>query len=510
MVATHMLRNRLLTGARVVLINRPHTLRRANAVDDADSADSADGAEDVTNAEDTTNAMRATDSAHSTMARGMAYGTSSPLHLLNVPAGRMSAFAEADRADDFLDYLHTQNVSAEGGSFVARHWYGAYLQHTLQAAATYASREGVNQFETRQDTVVDIVDAENARLQLTFASGTTLIADRVVLALGNFAPAPLPNLAPALQADPRVVHDPWQPDALAGVDLQQPVLLIGTGLTMFDVVVSLKARAAWLSTQLPTSPLQLHAVSRRGLWPQSHREHTHAPAYAPIHAMLPAHMQAKPTARSYLRHMRDSVRAAVAEGMDWRDVIASLRPQTPALWRALPMSEQRRFLRHVKPYWESYRHRAAPQISKLIYGCGVQGEIASNAARILMIDKSNQSPQCIAVTLLPRGETVPRTLEVGAVINCTGPSAMLDAEPLLATLRAAGTIAADVHALGILVADDYRVCRSVSDAHPTLYYVGPLLRAQHWEATAVPELRQHAATCAAAVVASLMAAKIIR
>ena len=39
-------------------------------------------------------------------ARGMAYGTHSASHLLNVPAGRMSLFA--DEPNDFLDYLVQQ------------------------------------------------------------------------------------------------------------------------------------------------------------------------------------------------------------------------------------------------------------------------------------------------------------------------------------------------------------------------------------------------------------------
>jgi uncharacterized NAD(P)/FAD-binding protein YdhS len=36
-----------------------------------------------------------------------------------------------------------------------------------------------------------------------------------------------------------------------------------------------------------------------------------------------------------------------------------------------------------------------------------------------------------------------------------------------------------------------------------LFYAGPLLRARHWEATAVPELRVHVARTAGAIASSL-------
>lgn len=46
--------------------------------------------------------------------------------------------------------------------------------------------------------------------------------------------------------------------------------------------------------------------------------------------------------------------------MNWRDVIAAIRPITPKLWLNLPDKERRRFLRHLQPYWDVHRHRVAP------------------------------------------------------------------------------------------------------------------------------------------------------
>src|SRR5918997_343208 len=60
------------------------------------------------------------------MARGVAYGTASDLHVLNVPAGRMSAFD--DDPDSFVRFVRTRGVAVDGGTFVGRHLYGAYLE----------------------------------------------------------------------------------------------------------------------------------------------------------------------------------------------------------------------------------------------------------------------------------------------------------------------------------------------------------------------------------------------
>src|SRR5881392_4501815 len=65
-------------------------------------------------------------------ARGVAYGTRNEAHVLNVPAGRMSAFA--DDPDHFLRYARARNPTIEGGTFAPRKLYGEYLEWILQTA----------------------------------------------------------------------------------------------------------------------------------------------------------------------------------------------------------------------------------------------------------------------------------------------------------------------------------------------------------------------------------------
>lgn len=426
------------------------------------------------------------------LARGLAYGTNSATHLLNVPAQRMSAFE--NQPNDFLDFLQANKVDADGASFVARHWYGSYLQATLNSARAEAN----SPFAVRHQDVEAIHEIEGARYQLKFSDGDTLIADRVVLALGNFLPANPAFVDATLAASPHYIRDPWQPGILDKVDVKQPILLVGTGLTMCDVVASLKLRA-----DAAKATLQIHALSRRGLWPQSHRAHLSA---APID-VAPTDMANTPTARAYLRAVRVQVRKIVASSGDWRDVVASLRPITPTLWQALPLIEKKRFIRHLKPYWESHRHRAAPEILKIVDSCAERGEIVSNASRILGFqlrnDGKSDTTSLVDIVHQPRGQLAPQTITVATIINCTGPSADITAEPLLVNLAKAGLIRQDALKLGIEVEENYRVRNANGAAKHAVYYVGPLLKANQWEATAVPELRLHVAACVEACITDL-------
>lgn len=459
MAAVHLLNADLGRSSKIVLINRGHLGSYTHA-------------------------------ERPSLARGLAYGTNSPHHLLNVPAARMSAFE--DRPDDFLDYLHAHQIEADAHSFVARHHYGAYLEKVLRDAVARANTT----FQVQHETVMTINVATQQTYSLSFANGQTLQADRVVLALGNFLPAHPAFVNATLAASQCYIRDPWQPGAFDSVDVKKPILLVGTGLTMCDVLTSLKQRADGVNI-VP----QIHALSRRGLMPEAHRPHLNA---APNLAnATPPNIATMPTTRAYLRAVRAQVKKIAAQGGDWRDVVASLRPITPMLWQALPFIEKKRFIRHLKPYWESHRHRAAPTTLKLVAGCAERGEIVSSASRILGFQFCPGDATLIDIIHQPRGEAAPETISVAAIINCTGPSTNISAEPLLANLANAGLIRQDALQLGIDVTANYRVFNSDGDAKHHIYYVGPLLKANHWEATAVPELRLHVAACVAACIASL-------
>jgi uncharacterized NAD(P)/FAD-binding protein YdhS len=67
---------------------------------------------------------------------------------------------------------------------------------------------------------------------------------------------------------------------------------------------------------------------------------------------------------------------------------------------------------------------------------------------------------------------------------------------LLASLQAQGKLLVDPLGLGLGVDAQHRLLDAAGRAQGGLYYVGPMLKAQHWEAVAIPELRVHAQAAA--------------
>jgi uncharacterized NAD(P)/FAD-binding protein YdhS len=452
MVAAHLLR--APRPLEVVLINRPH----------------------------------ATPTASGTLARGLAYGTDSPLHLLNVPAARMSAWPDAP--DDFLAFLRQQGQAVGEGDFVPRAWYGRYLQHVFG----HAMRDAASSITVIQDAVLDITISAHAKHTLQFGARPPLEADAVVLALGHFAPEPPSELPEEVRQSPRYVNDPWAEDALARVPIDRPVLAIGTGLTLYDVAQTLAAGA-------PEGAIRVTALSRRGLLPQAHRNALLHPQFS-LAPMLAEAFESRPQIRAWLHALRKVVAAHEGAGGDWRDIMASLRPHTPALWHQLSDAERRRFLRHLKPYWESHRHRAAPETAQAMAGMIARGMLRIEAARVESVRSAGGAG--FLVQYRQRSARQSMFLEVGSIINCTGPSSRAAAEPLLRAMMSRGLVQPDALSLGLQVAANYRLA---PQHEAKIYYVGPLLRARDWEATAVPELREHAARCATEVLDQLLASR---
>lgn len=419
------------------------------------------------------------------IARGVAYGTRSEAHVLNVPAGRMSAFP--DDEGSFLRFAQRHDPAITGGSFVPRHLYGQYLEEVLREAAAHPAPDTRLDHEVGEATGLALA---GAAAEVAFPGGRTIVADRVILAAGNYAPADPPVADTRFFASPRYVRDPWLHGALGVVRERDPVLLVGTGLTTIDIALELARRGVRAT---------MHAVSRRGLLPQPHR----VPGAPPTFTHAPPDIATGPaTIRHYLASVRRHVRRLAAQGVDWREVIGSLRPITPALWQRLDTAERARFLRHVRPYWEVARHRAAPEPAAAFARLLASGALAVHAGRITGFALDDDG---VTATVQPRGRADALPLRVAWVINCTGPSSDLRAlrDPLIDSLLERGLLRPDPLALGLEVSDDLALLDAAGQPSRVLYYVGPLLRARHWEATAVPELRVHAAHVAQVVARSL-------
>jgi uncharacterized NAD(P)/FAD-binding protein YdhS len=424
---------------------------------------------------------------HPELGRGVAYGTHSPSHLLNVPAARMSLFPD-DEAD-FLRFAQARDASVNGGSFVPRRPYGEYLAVRLQEAVAAAKTA---HFTALTAEATDLRPTATGHIRIELAGGGALEVDQVVIASGNYPPAD-PRLADmSFYQHARYVRDPWGKGALDAVERQKPVLLIGSGLTMMDVALELERRGL---------ASRLHAISRRGLLPLAHRPHGSGTLEPSV--VVDILRKGQPSVRRWLRALRLSAAALAENDIDWRDMLAALRPVTAELWQSLDLPERKRFLRHLQPYWDSHRHRTAPQAYSALQKLLREGRLTVQAGRLLHLDTAADDK--VQVSWRPRHAARPQSLEVGTVINCTGPSARVEhsGDPLVSSLLKQGSMVPDALGLGVQVDEGGALLDHAGHASDRLFYTGPLLKARDWECTAVPELRVAAVKLADRLMASL-------
>ncbi|MGC4029301.1 MAG: FAD/NAD(P)-binding protein [Steroidobacteraceae bacterium] len=407
--------------------------------------------------------------------RGLAYARRSHPYLLNVPAGRMSA--ESDRPGAFLDFVRRRNSQVAAGDFVPRAWYGDYLHALLLASERIAPAR--IRFERMQGEAVD-VKRDGRGLRIALADGRELFADDLVLACGNPPPARLPALQ-AVQHHPRHVANGCADDH--GQRYHGTVLLIGTGLTMADVAVAAAER----------DDVVLHAISRHGLVPSGQ---TLAGGHGAGSADLPLRLGKARTVRELLRSARTLAGELQQCGGDWRDVVAAIRERAPQIWRDLDVTERQRFLRHLRPYWDIHRHRLPAQIHAHLMQLRDCGRLHVHAGRVV---EARPEDGRLQVSWRPRGEDSVQLMGVDWVVNCTGPDYDIrrTRNPLLQSLLRGALAAADESGLGLRTGAHGALLDSAGRTSRNLYCLGPLLRAAHWESTAVAELRGHAESLAA-------------
>jgi uncharacterized NAD(P)/FAD-binding protein YdhS len=412
--------------------------------------------------------------------RGLAYGTSSAQHVLNVPAGRMGI--DPAHESGFADYLQSVGLAYTAADFAPRSVYGDYLGSCLQAAQKQA-RPGVV-LEQQQAEVQSIVwqsALSGARgWHLMLKDGRALDADHVVLATGNFASqAPLAGRHLNWAQAP-LFGSPWSSIDTSILAAEGDVLLVGSGLTAMDMVLQLADQG---------HRGKIVMVSRRGQLAKVHRHHDTVPRSDWIEADFGL---GETRLRILLRALRSRISSAKAQGGDWRDVVGSLRSQTVRLWQQLPQRSKAQFVRHLGPYWDVHRHRAAPEVGARLQKLMQSGQVVQLAGNMTRLDIRPDGK--VRVSVRARGQLVDSNHVFKAVINCIGPCAdvtRLD-DPLFNQLLASGIIVPDALRLGLESANGYELRNAEGNANPGLYYIGPFLKASHWEATAVPELRLHA------------------
>ena len=388
---------------------------------------------------------------------GVAYSTRDPAHVLNVRAEVMSAWP------DDLDHF-VRLVEQEGGTrrdFVQRRQFGRYLRAILEegmetGCLRLVERQAVSANPGEEGWIVSV---EN---------GETIEASGLVLAIGNQPPEPLP----LGQGSARVINNPWGAEALAAVEdlaaSHEDVLLVGTGLTMVDAVLSLDAAG---------HRGRIVGLSRRGLIPRGHAEFTPAP----VEAEDVPHGNVRSLWR-WLRHRGAQV--------GWRAAIDALRPHSQWLWQSLPPGEQKRFARHARPWWDVHRHRIAPEVAQQLHDMVAQGRLEIVAGRIHSVEDDGGG---LVVAYRRRGSSRIVEGRFAYMINCTGPLGAISRtrDPMLKGMLADGLARPDQLGIALDVDERSRVVGA-----ERAWAMGPLTKGRYWEIIAVPDIRYQAAAVA--------------
>jgi uncharacterized NAD(P)/FAD-binding protein YdhS len=364
----------------------------------------------------------------SDLGRGMAYSTKCPLHLLNVRAGNMSALP--DDCQHFLRWLQSARPGQYAEcSFAPRGLYGDYIRSVLDEAL----RTGRGKFRHVGARAVG-ARVLTGSVAVETESSDVLYGDAVILATGNTAPAGWPGLSPEVASSGRFFNIAWMEGAFGTSDRHAPVLLLGSGLTAVDALLALRHYG---------HRGKVYMVSRRGLLPQTHV----LPVYRSIRMAPCTRLQ------DLVRGIRMAASRTEALPAGWREAVDSIRPETNRYWQGLTVTEQRRFLRHLRPFWDTHRHRMAPQI-----GAVVQDSLRDGSLEVLAGRTSRPSPgrgrrgsehrRCAAA---PETET----LTGRASRQLHGPDTDLSrsANPVLRNLVEQGWLQPDPHRLGALVDD---------------------------------------------------------
>lgn len=421
------------------------------------------------------------------LGRGEAYSAVQLGHTLNGNAARMSV--DPDNADDLTQWL-TQYIAAGGWResaqqsvpiselFPPRGIFGLYAQQRLAQAQAHSD----STVEHIRAEVIDLqvdLQVEQQSTLLTLSDGQSLRGRFAVLATGMFPAArTAQTTSSGLNA---AAVDPWDVAAMSRLDPQGTVLIIGSGLTMVDAVVSLEQAGH-------RGPIEV--FSRHGLLPHVRRQ---PPGWVDFLAEDPAIR----SPRQLLRQLRRQCALALEQGIDWQAPLDTVRAHIGRLWSQASERHKRQFVRHVRPWWESHHHRSPPLSAELVARLHAEGRLRIHAASFRGLESA--SPGAVTIRLRRRGEQASVLVSGAALINSSGIEYdwRRVARPLPQQLLARGLIQPGPLALGIAADASGAVLDAQGQVSQHLFAMGPPLRGMWWESTAVTDVASQAKALAA-------------
>lgn len=410
------------------------------------------------------------------LGEGLAHSANDPDHRLNAPPEAHvidPADCEAFQrwcTERRLAETDRDAVAPDGWLFVRRKDFGAFIGETLQAHAKWPTGSTIHHV---QDTATDAMEIAGI-IHVRTSDGHVLTSELLVVATGNPLPRLPAEFAPTLNANHALIAVPTDLESVRAIPKSARLLVVGSGLTALDVLSTL-IRAGHRGA--------ITVISRRGLRPRLNppKKATQHPNLTRalldrIEGPVPPFIMAAgdpPTIGGLLRALRARIRAVESAGASWHTPFDELRDVVWQLWPTLPISEKKRFMRHLRPWWDAHRFRAPPQNEEIVREAERSGRIVFMAARLRSITRDADGR--LYAVLHDRGTQGQRVINFETVINCTGIDAtagQLD-NPFLAALQRRGFISADESGIGFTVDAACRPVGADGRVNDSLRIFGP-------------------------------------
>ncbi len=411
--------------------------------------------------------------AETKLYRGAAYSSTLFYEPLNVPLAKMSAYALTP--DSFFDWVKQhRNADALKTDFVSRRWYGDYLTAQLYEAQANVA-EGVK-FETVIGEVTDISKQKERNYELLLENGETLQADFLVFATGNELPGEIISKEEKELLGKNYVANSWTVNPFEHLAPNDSVLIIGTGLSMIDLAVSLKKQ---------NHQGKIYALSRNGLLP---KPHGNAPVYQLSKDVLSEDIE------QLYQNILSEIELAKQSNIGWISVLDALRPQSVNIWKTLSKESKKLFLQKYRNRWDIHRHRIPASSAVEIEAMIKQGQFEVLTGSVSKVERTGE-----AFSVQYNTASV---VLVNYVINCTGPSGdyTKTGNTLLKNLIAKGMMKQDELLIGIETGEAGEILKQGNTPLQNAFAVGPLRKANEWESIAIAEIRVHAEQTAQAIL----------
>jgi uncharacterized NAD(P)/FAD-binding protein YdhS len=431
-----------------------------------------------------------------TFSKGIAYTPYSKTHLLNVPAGKMSAFAS--EGDHFLNWLTKHknylNIKRDilSKSFIPRYIYGKYLENIW---GEILKNNNPNTSVNIIHAMVQNLEIVSGKYFLSLSNGKMINADVCVVATGNHLPRnPLIKNNSFYNSD-NYFQNPWDGKSVKEVDGKCPLLIVGNGLTMVDTVTAL------LENGFSNT---IHSISPNGFNILPHR------FLGTNYTALVDELTDDASLFDIVSLFNKHIKIVRQFGLSAEPIIDSIRPYTQSIWQRLTLQEKQIFMSRFRHLWGVARHRIPTHIHDKIQHLRIKNKFQIHAGNLLDFSENTNG---VEVTFYNKRKQKNETLTVSRVINCTGPETDLQriSNPFLKSSLDKGIISQDELKLGINAdPNSFNAISKDGEVHKNLYVIGTNLRGILWESTAVNELRLQAQRLAENLISTIQKEALLR